>query len=94
MVSGPVAQLQETIARRWREIEQCFDTEAEWRSFSGELLPLLRQLDEPDDKVAEVTKRIEQLFSTSPAASELIKPGPAAPTSRARTGRGGRGRAG
>jgi len=88
MVSGPVAQLQETIARRWREIEQCFDTEAEWRSFSGKLLPLLRQLDEPDDNVAEVTKRIEQLFSTSPAASELIKPGPAAPRSRPRS-RGG-----
>ena len=88
MVSGTGEQLQQRIARRWREIEQCFATEAAWRSFSGKLLPLLRQLDEPDANVAEVTKDIEQLFASSPAAHEVLTPDAPVAVTRSRT-RGG-----
>jgi esterase/lipase superfamily enzyme len=73
MASAPGEQLQETIARRWREIEQCFDTETAWRSFSSTLLSLLRQLDEADGNPAEVIKRIEQLLGTSAAYVVLTR---------------------
>ena len=81
-------QLQATIARRWREIELCFDTAAAWRSFSGKLLALLRQLDEPGADAVEATKRIEELFAKSPAAQELLERDLAPKTSRPRS-RGG-----
>ena len=68
MAPGSGEQLQETIARRWQEIEQCFDSETAWRSFSGTLLSLLRQLEDAEGNAAEITNRIAQLFATSPAA--------------------------
>jgi esterase/lipase superfamily enzyme len=66
-------QIVETIARRWPQIRECFTSEAEWRTFSGNLLALLRRMD--DDPDGETEKQIRALFDASPAAHEL----PAAP---------------
>lgn len=72
MSTASADSIVETIARRWPQIRDCFASEAEWRTFSGKLLTLLRRLDDHDD--ADTEKEIRALFAASPAALELPAP--------------------
>ena len=69
MSTAPSEPLIATIAERWERIRECFTSESEWRMFSGELLALLRRMDEQPD--ASTEQQIRALFAASPAAHEL-----------------------
>lgn len=63
----------ETIARVWAQIEASFATPDAWRSFSGQLLALLRELDGPEADATIVGQRIDSLFATAPAARAILE---------------------
>jgi esterase/lipase superfamily enzyme len=69
----PTALLVETIARSWMQIEASFATPDSWRSFSGQLLALLRALDDSAADTALAGQRIDSLFATVPAARDILE---------------------